>query len=1656
MGTNIYQERNSVCSSLCRKEVVRVAVFCLFFLIGSFSGHSQTNLSFSQISTDFLAPARGPEHWGTTNWDDKYVPKIPAGNSVPLNFYTRFNWKDIESDNTQGSYNWTVFDNFVHQAIDNGAMYSFGVMPMCSGCGSFGLIPTYLHNLMQQESTKDWQYSGQWIPNWNSPGWQGRWAALVKAVADHINSTTYKGVAYKDALWYVDVRGYGDFGEWHTYPWISSTPSAAVATSASLKSIVEAVKTAFPNNQLVIPMGAFDTDHDSKLPADFCYYALTTKNNFGEIGWRRDNIGDDGYNSWLSGNPGTYNGQKFSDLIMNKWKVAPIGGEPAIDLNGTSRCGSIQCDLMNEITTFHMSSFGNGNFPIMSNTSTALVNAVLAGSKACGYRLVLTGGNMTTTLSSGSSFNITLNWQNIGVAPVYENWNVVYELRDAGGKVVWTGNSAFKPRYFLPGGATPAADNFTLGTVAAGTYSMYLIIKDPANYKKPLPLAISGRNSDGSYLIRSNITVGTGTGNKAPTANAGNDQTIQLPTVITSLAGTGTDADGTIASYAWAKVSGPLGGLIVSPASANTSITGLLQGVYVYSLTVTDNQGSTATDNVQITVAGLPVLNQSPVANAGSGTTLTLPANSTTLNGSSSSDPDGSISSYAWSWISGPAQYTIANKTIASTALTNLAAGVYAFQLKVTDNDGATAMDTVKVTVKDASQPNQPPVANAGSAVTLTLPANSTTLNGSSSSDPDGSISSYAWSLISGPTQYSIANSASASTALTNLAAGVYAFQLKVTDNDGATALDTVKITVNNIAAPANQPPVANAGTDITLTLPANVTNLTGNASSDADGTIAAYAWTKISGPALFNLVNATTANARVGSLVAGTYSFQLKVTDNDGATAMDTVKVTVNAAPAQNQPPIANAGAARTITLPASTSSLDGSASLDQDGTINTYAWSQVSGPSTAVIESATTASTNISGLTQGEYIFSLQVTDNDGAKGSDSVTVTVNAAANKAPVANAGNSRTITLPVNSANLSGSLSSDPDGTISSYAWAQISGPSTATITGGATVAASVADLVAGQYTFQLTVTDNDGATARAQVKITVAAAGVQPPVANAGANQTITLPVDSVRIDGSGSSSSTGSIVGYVWREGSGPSSVTLANTAENALDNLQAGVYIFYLTVTDNNAATATDSVIITVKAANKAPVASAGSNVSITLPRNTITLDGSKSYDPDGTISTYTWTRISGPNTPASTGANTETLNISGLIAGQYTYRLTVTDNSGASSSAQVKISVALPPNQSPYANAGSNQTITSPANSVKLDGSDSYDPDGTLTTYSWVKVSGPGAITISNSNTTTPSVTGLQTGSYVFELTVTDNRGATATDQVTITVNPKPIQPNQLPIANAGSNSTITIPVSTVTLNGSSSFDPDGTITGYSWTQVSGPSTAGITGGNTATAAISKLVVGQYIFELTVTDNNGATDKDQVTVNVNPSVPKANQSPVASAGADTTISLPVTAYVLDATGSDDPDGTITSYQWQEVSGPNTVTSSSMDNSKVSIGDLQEGEYTFQVTVTDNNGISSSANVKITVEAGLGLAFADQLLVYPNPAHNVINGRITSPVTGTVKISIYDMNGREVQSDQVEKSGNVVEKRMYIHRLASGVYTIQVSIGNRKQMISKFIKN
>src|SRR4051812_20891729 len=103
--------------------------------------------------------------------------------------------------------------------------------------------------------------------------------------------------------------------------------------------------------------------------------------------------------------------------------------------------------------------------------------------------------------------------------------------------------------------------------------------------------------------------------------------------------------------------------------------------------------------------------NKSPLAVAGPDTVITLPTDSVLLNGSKSSDPDGKISVWQWAKFSGPDSFTIVNATAAITTVKNLKVGAYKFELKVTDDEGASVRNTVMITVDSTATSNHPPVA---------------------------------------------------------------------------------------------------------------------------------------------------------------------------------------------------------------------------------------------------------------------------------------------------------------------------------------------------------------------------------------------------------------------------------------------------------------------------------------------------------------------------------------------------------------------------------------------------------------------------------------------------------------------------------------------------------------------------------------------------------------------------------------------------------------------------------------------------------------------------------------------------------------------------------------------------------------------------------
>jgi hypothetical protein len=122
--------------------------------------------------------------------------------------------------------------------------------------------------------------------------------------------------------------------------------------------------------------------------------------------------------------------------------------------------------------------------------------------------------------------------------------------------------------------------------------------------------------------------------------------------------------------------------------------------------------------------------------------------------------------------------------------------------------------------------------------------------------------------------------------------AGTYVFRLTVRDDDGAADTDDVQVIVKSgTTTTTNKAPVAYAGTDFNLKLPASTATIYGKA-TDSDGTIASYSWAKLSGP--YARLSPSGSKLVAWDLVAGSYVFRLTVKDNKGASDYDDIKIIV------------------------------------------------------------------------------------------------------------------------------------------------------------------------------------------------------------------------------------------------------------------------------------------------------------------------------------------------------------------------------------------------------------------------------------------------------------------------------------------------------------------------------------------------------------------------------------------------------------------------------------------------------------------------------------------------------------------------------------------------------------------------------------------
>ncbi|MES2648242.1 MAG: hypothetical protein V4717_15300 [Bacteroidota bacterium] len=195
-------------------------------------------------------------------------------------------------------------------------------------------------------------------------------------------------------------------------------------------------------------------------------------------------------------------------------------------------------------------------------------------------------------------------------------------------------------------------------------------------------------------------------------------------------------------------------------------------------------------------------------------------------------------------------------------------------------------------------------------------------------------------------------------------------------------------------------------------------------------------------------------------------------------------------------------------------------------------------------------------------------------------------------------------------------------------------------------------------------------------------------------------------------------------------------------------------------------------------------------------------------------------------------------------------------------------------------------------------------------------------------------------------------------------------NQPPIANAGSDTSIVLPVDSILLDGTLSFDADDGIASYKWIKIAGPDTFYIINDSHVTSSVNQLVKAIYHFELTVTDKSGLSSKDTVQVAVY-SPGTTNRPPVAKAGSDTTIILPVNSMMLDGSNSSDPDNNISSYAWTKIAGPSAFNITSNNSVQAQVINLSEGVYQFELKVTDAGGLFSKDTVSVTVKNSIEIS-------------------------------------------------------------------------------------
>ncbi len=963
------------------------------------------------------------------------------------------------------------------------------------------------------------------------------------------------------------------------------------------------------------------------------------------------------------------------------------------------------------------------------------------------------------------------------------------------------------------------------------------------------PNATLGNLIVGTYVLRWDVDNGTCANanttdqvvikvfnSNSQAADAGSFQELCSPahTVMMSANAAVAPAVGT-----WSLISGA--GSITSINNATTSVTNIPVGINCFRWTI-DNGGcgtGTTADDICVNVYSV---NQA-VAFAGNDVDLCSPQSSVTTSANSVTVPAVGT----WEQVSGPNTATILSPNLPNTSIDDLVVGCYEFRWSI--NNGVCANSNTNDIVEVCVYPGGFPAAEAGGDQEICSPTSSTVMQAQAAISPGEGI----WTLVSGPNTPSFSEN-DPTTSITGLIPGVYVFDWSLNYSSCGSESDQVTITVYNSSQGE-----AVAGIDQTLCTPASSALLSAQTVlAPGYGT-----WSLATGDVDFVDVNDPTTTAY--NIPAGTHTLVWTVY-NGGCLANNLTTDTVTIVIHDNAQLPSAVGGDISICTPQSTVNLQGTSLLVPA----TGIWSTTSG---ATIDSPNNSATAISNLEVGVHNFCWTINNGacNPASTSDCVDVYVYDSTQES--ADAGEDQNICAVGNTCTvLSGNSVIAPGiGT-----WNQIDGLTTVTFTDIHQPNTMVCGMIPGVYVFQWCI-DNGACGAQTCDQVIVTVYPNDTPPASVGSDIEVCTPQTSVNM-----SASIANLPAYgEWTLISGSGNIEDTDNPQTALHNLAIGENVFswcvFNGVCPNSGTCDTISIFVYDQ---DAPVANAGQDQDLCESTDVITLDANAAVSPG----IGTWTAL-GPYAASIDDVNDSNTTLTGLGVGEYFFLWTIYNGPCSSTNTSDMVRIRIYEENQSAAFAGNDIQICTPQTMVTMAANSAIFP----ATAQWQALPG-GTGTIASITNPTTQVTGLLPGISSFTWTI--NNGPCVPSMTTDTVLVY-IFDTSIPPAQAGADQQFCAPMDLsaieATLTGSI---VQGAGVGI-WTQVSGPSTAGIASINNNITIVNGLQVGEYVFRWSVQNGPCGTTQDDVSILINdPNLP------AAEAGPDTDYCTPVDSHQLAA--------------------------------------------------------------------------------------------------------------------------------------------------------------